>query len=324
MLGCGEECLTINELERNTSVFPQPPCSGTIEALRVFAPVAFETISSNPEQFIETVLTQARGRAQDQEKAFHQGWVERLSTNKEPTERLVKLLFPGISSKRDGSRHVDGRAAEWRRELRVCSPDIFPVYFRLSIPEGEVSAALVRAAIADAGDPAAFGKRLMELAKGKRPDGHTKATSLLSRLLDHEADIPDDTAPVVLHALLDIGDDVMASGKLDTQFLEVPDEYRIIWLVKAMLRRTQIGERAAHLAQSIGSDRALYTITRFFFFLAGQHGKFGGKADAENERLLPAASLELLEGKLCGRLEAEAADGPRRSPKSSHRWSPQK
>ena len=47
--------------------------------------------------------------------------------------------------------------SRWRRELRVCSPDIFPTYFRLGFPEGGITQVEMEAVLSLAEDPELFG-----------------------------------------------------------------------------------------------------------------------------------------------------------------------
>src|SRR5690606_26452306 len=97
--------------------------------------------------------------------------------------------------------------AEWRRNLRACHPDVFPIYFRLTVPPGAIRRGEMMALLSLAASPADFGNALVQAREERRPDGMSKVRALLERLMDHvEKDIPDAHIPTVIQALFDVGD----------------------------------------------------------------------------------------------------------------------
>jgi len=99
---------------------------------------------------------------------------------------------------------------EWRRELRACHPDVFPIYFRLTVPLGAVRRNEIMALLSLAASPTDFGDALVRAKEEKRPDGLSKARVLLERLMDHvEKDITDEHIPLVIQALFNIGDSLI-------------------------------------------------------------------------------------------------------------------
>jgi predicted KAP-like P-loop ATPase len=71
----------------------------------------------------------------------------------------------------------------WRKQLRVCSPEMIPIYFRLAVPEGTFSAAEMHAALALTSDAKAFGRKLIEFAHQLRPDKTTRIGRIVWQLL---------------------------------------------------------------------------------------------------------------------------------------------
>jgi predicted KAP-like P-loop ATPase len=280
-----------------------------IEALRVFSPSAYETVRSNPDLFVGGGDRAVRGD-REAERRFHDAWLGQLADERNTVQKLVGRLFPRLASVWGNTTYGDSYVVEWRKRRRACSPEVFPIYFRLAVPEGEVSAATVREALAETGDADAFGKRILALSSQRRPDGHTRATSLLMRLNDHaEKDIPEGHIPSVVQALFDVGDDVVRTGKRTTSPLDLGDEYRIGWLVHALLKRLPKDSRAAVLTEAFKRGRGLVTIVRELVYMGGQHGKWNRNAVAEDERLVPLANLEALEREVLGRVMAAASDG---------------
>jgi predicted KAP-like P-loop ATPase len=279
-----------------------------VETLRVFAPQAYETVRSNADMF-----TGAADRAfrtdRESERKFHEGWLGGLPNHRDVVQKLLGRLFPRLASVWGNTVYGDSYLVEWRKGLRACSPEIFPTYFRLAVPEAEVSAATVREVLATLGNPQAFAERLVALANQRRADGHTRATSLLTRLNDHaEKDIHDDDIPRVIETLFDVGDDVVRAGRQTAHPLDIGDEYRIGWLFHGLLKRVALNARGAVLKPAFERGRALVTMVRELVHMGGQHGKWGRNAVVENERLVAVEDLESLERAVLAHVLQKASD----------------
>lgn len=279
-----------------------------VEVLRIFVPAAYEVIRTNPEFFTGGSDRPSQGQ-RDSERRFHEAWLGELGNDRPVVRRLIVRLFPRLDSVWGNTVHGNASIVEWRKRLRVCSPEVFPVFFRLAVPEGEVSAAIVRRIIADADNSKAFGECLLSLARDRRADGHTRATSLLTRLSDHaEKDIPTAAVASVLKALFEVGDDVVRAGKRTTG-IELGDEWRIGWLVQVLLRRLPKEERSSVMQAIVETAGGLVTMTRELADIGGQHGRWGGEAVVESEQLLRSEDLDGLERKLLSRIRAAGIDG---------------
>ncbi len=150
-----------------------------IETLRVFVPIAFETIRGNSGMFTGGAGRYARGD-RDDERRFHEKWLAQIPNERAVVEKLIGHVFPRLASVWGNTTYSDSSTAQWRRQLRACSPEVFPIYFRLAVPDGEVSAALVRATLAEATDAKVFGEHLLTLSRERHASGHTRAASLLA------------------------------------------------------------------------------------------------------------------------------------------------
>jgi predicted KAP-like P-loop ATPase len=190
-----------------------------IETLRVFAWEAYDVVRNNPEQFSGSATTSFGGsREMDVLKAFHTAWLDNVpSGNRESVSSLLAQLFPKFAATLGGPVPSSGLEAHWRRELRISSPDIFPVYFRLAPPAGRISAAEVSAFLEMQPDPAQFGSVLVKLADERRPDGSTKARDLLERLTDHIKERTGTSrAPSLIRALFRVGDQLLEKDQAQT------------------------------------------------------------------------------------------------------------
>ena len=177
-------------------------------ALRVFLPSLYDTIRSNPDRFSGHTpdILNAGTKRSNTEFQFHDAWRNSLPEGLcENAQSLVKHLFPKTGNSIYGSDWLK----QWRRALRVCHPDIFPIYFRLAVPQGNIHRSEITALLALAGSPIEFGQALIRTKAERRPDGLSKIWALLERLVDHIQDISDEHIPTVIQALFDVGDELL-------------------------------------------------------------------------------------------------------------------
>ncbi|MBD3655779.1 P-loop NTPase fold protein [Marinobacter sp.] len=175
-----------------------------LEALRVFLPGLYDVIRSNPDKFSGHSRDSRYDADERTKEAFHTGWAQALPHHlQESSKALIERIFPKTGRMGYGSDWL----AEWRRNLRACHPDVFPIYFRLTVPPGTIRRGEMMALLSLAASPADFGNALVQAKEERRPDGMSKARALLERLMDHvEKDIPDAHIPEVIQALFDAGD----------------------------------------------------------------------------------------------------------------------
>jgi len=225
-----------------------------LEALRVFIPDLYEVIRSNPERFAGHTRDSQYDDNERDKAEFHSAWrnnlPERLRGN---AQSLIERIFP----KTENSIYGSDWLTEWRRNLRACHPDIFPIYFRLAVPPGGIRRSEMEAILALAGTPAEFGQALICAKAEKRPDGLSKARAILERLMDHvEKDIPDEHIPLVIQSLFDIGDSLIdpADERGAFDFGNVSRASRPVY---HLLKRLPAEQRADVLDAAIKAGRAI-------------------------------------------------------------------
>lgn len=159
-----------------------------IEVLRVFCHLAYDMIRKNPDEFAGHSDSGTSLHQRDTElNAFHEAWITQvLEVDREPVKKLLTRLFPKLQVCW-GSRAHYGPDWEstWRKQLRVCSPEKIPIYFRLAVPEGGFSVAEMQAILASTSDAETFGRKLIEFANQQRPDNSTRVSAFLERLEDY-------------------------------------------------------------------------------------------------------------------------------------------
>ncbi|KTA79454.1 KAP family P-loop NTPase fold protein [Aeromonas salmonicida] len=225
-----------------------------LEALRVFLPGLYDIIRTNQDKFSGHSRDNRYDGDQRAIAVFHEQWVQTLPEQLRPSTRfLLERIFPKIGQMGYG---VDW-LAQWRRGLRACHPDVFPTYFRMTVPPGAVRRSEILALLSLAETPAALGDALVQATSVKRPDGLSKARALLERLMDHvEEDIPSEHIPVFIGVFFDIGDSLVIDSDERGSF-DFGNESRVTRVVYHLLKRINRTQRHALLQSAIANGRAL-------------------------------------------------------------------
>ncbi len=178
-----------------------------LEAVRVFLPDLYGVVRANPERFSGYSRDDRYEENRNAAQTFRQGWVNQVPESlRASTQALLGRIFPKISQMGYGPEWLN----EWRRNLRACHPDVFPIYFRLTVPLGAVRRNEMMALLSLAVSPTDFGDALVRAKAEKRLDGLSKVRAVLERLMDHvEKDILDDHIPLVIQSLFNIGDSLI-------------------------------------------------------------------------------------------------------------------
>ena len=229
-----------------------------IECLRVFLPAVYDAIRTSSEEFTGY---QATRDERDKRRAaiFHDAWLGEIpEALKGPTKELMQLLFPRLESVWSNMHYSADSLQQWRRKLRVCVPEVFPAYFRLSLPEGAVSRAELDSLLHLAKDPSAFAEALQKASAQKSASGISMARGLLERFMDHVTDELDvGHAQPVITALLSIGDELLVpTDRIHGRF-DFGNESRVTRIVYHLLKKVDAGQRALLLTQTIERGQAL-------------------------------------------------------------------
>lgn len=225
-----------------------------LETLRVFLPDLYDVIRTNPDRFSGHSRDDRYEGDRNAAQAFHEQWVSEVPEElRESTRALLERIFPKIGQMGYGPDWL----AEWRRNLRACHPEVFPIYFHLTVPPGAIRRSEMTALLALAGAPADFGDALVRARGEKRPDGLSKARALLERLMDHvEKDIPDAQIPTVIQSLLDVGDALIDPADERGMF-DFGNVSRASRPVYHLLKRVGADQRADVLEPAIRSGNAV-------------------------------------------------------------------
>lgn len=225
-----------------------------LEAIRVFLPDLYGVVRANSERFSGHSRDDRYEGDRSAAQAFHQQWENQVTESlRASTKALLERIFPKMGHMGYGSAWL----AEWRRNLRACHPDIFPIYFKLTVPPGAVRRNEMMALLSLAASPVDFGDALVRAKSERRPDSLSKARALLERLMDYvEKDIPDAHVPAVIQALFDVGDALIDPAD-ECGMFDFGNVSRASRPVYHLLKRLPANQRVGVLDAAIKAGRAI-------------------------------------------------------------------
>ena len=263
-----------------------------IESLRVFCPMVYNTIIHNPHAFTPEVNT-----SRDELKNFHNAWIAELpDEQKQPIKNLLMYLFPQLKFVW-GNSYLDGeQELKWREQLRVCSLEIFPIYFRLTFLTSKLSNTQVKAILALAEDKDKFGEHLIKLANQKRLDGTTQVRAFLEQLENYpQQEIPVNYIPSIVQALFDVGEELLCVEDESQSIFDLGNKVIISRFILRSLRRLEEPVRFEMLKKAISQGKANSIISHEIATLKEQQSKYSSdKFNLEDEWLVNAQHLKEL------------------------------
>lgn len=228
-----------------------------LEFLRVFEPEVYGVIREHRDMFAGH---SDRGYRQnlEPEKVFHETWLGKVpATRQAVVKDLLIRLFPKVESILGNMSYGSDWTTRWRKELRVCSPDIFDVYFQFGVAPDALRRTELDELIAVAVEPEKATEMLKAAASVKRPDGTSKAREYLERLYDFTDEITPETASGLLAALFNIGDVLLSPADEQGGLTAIPNQWRLFFITKHLLKRIPPSEMTLVLKKAIAQGAAL-------------------------------------------------------------------
>ncbi|MGH9325572.1 MAG: KAP family P-loop NTPase fold protein [Terriglobia bacterium] len=288
-----------------------------VEVLRIFCPEVYDVIRNNRDMFAGAAPTNWRRPTKDELARFQDGWIRQVSASNsdfvEPIRAMLRRLFPKLESVW-GNTQYGGPDWEprWRRELRICSEDIFPVYFSFALPAGAISNVEIRSILSEADDATHFSERLRQLVNQRRRDGKSRLSVFLDRIQDYTgAEIPIDHIEPIVWALFDIGDELIIPGQMGlVGFTEVGNDILMARITWQLLKRVDRDTRFRILAGAFRQGKAIYMMQQAVVVLGQEQGKYPEQgAKPEPTWLVTSERLSELENLVVERIRAVAVTG---------------
>jgi predicted KAP-like P-loop ATPase len=218
---------------------------------------------------------------------------------------FLKRLFPRLETVYGGTHYDDSWLDEWRKEGRVCSPDLFDIFFRLSLLKNEISQKEINRILSVVNDYETFSRELKNL------NDQGKIVRFLERLEDYtEQEIHPEDFGVIIKALVNLGD---AFSEGESGFFSIDSPMRILRLTRQMLRRLHDKSERYNILKTAFTDAtdSLYTIVNEVSVQDQEHGRFdlAKKPSADKDFTLPDNLLDELEMIALQKIQIWAKDG---------------
>lgn len=244
-----------------------------ITGIQVFIPEVYYGIRDNKDIFSGVYSDYGRSDVtKEQDKKRCDEIINRV--NEPPQELLkdfLKRLFPKLESIYSNTNYGYDWLDSWRRDCRICSPDIFDIFFRLSLPKGEISQREIETILSLGNNPDSFAEALLKINE----DG--RIIRFLERLEDYtRSDIPEENIEPIITVLMDIGD-LFPEG--NSGLIETATPMRLHRLFYKLSHRFDSHERRFNIFKRAieKTTRSLYTIVYEVSEQDRQHGKYGSK-----------------------------------------------
>lgn len=281
-----------------------------ITALQVFEPALYDGIRDNEDLFAG-LLDEGYGNrteAREQARSRCNEIIGRRSVLAEDQcKELLQRLFPKVESIYEGMGYATDHLGSWRASGRVCSPEKFSIFFRLSLPAGEIPESELLATLASASSDTAFAAALQQQIEAGR------AVRFIERFQDFTSDrVPLEHVPNVVTALMDVGDHFPEGN--EGGLFERDTSMQIMRVLYQLLKRyASQDERFAVLRRAIdAATRSIYTPVREVGLQAQQHGERrqnGETAEPPEKRGVTTEQLNVLKGLAAAKIENWAGDG---------------
>jgi len=284
-----------------------------IETIRIFRSEIYHLIRGNPDMFVgHAELPWFDETNKEKIKLFHDEWLKNIPEKEtEILKDFLMRIFPRLETVFKNHQYGSDYLLIWRKQLRICSPDIFPIYFRLSLPEGQISNEEMKSILALAEDADVFGEKLIQFSLQKRPDGGTRVSEVLERLLDYtEKDIPFDQIPQILRALFSVGDKLLIEEDEGRGLYGFGNDMRIGWIFFQLLRRFGNQEERYEVLKEVFSEgEAVSMIVNEVETLGQQQGKYGSQKRHESQWFINSEQLKELENIALQKIKESALKG---------------
>lgn len=217
---------------------------------------------------------------------------------------FLKKLFPKLESIYGNNLYDEDSLRNWRRDCRICSPDKFDIFFRLSLPPGEISQGEIERILSLGNNSESFAQALLNLDE-------EKVSRFLERLEDYalsDAYIPQENIEPIITALMDVGD-LLPEGDLN-----ISDLYTKLHRLfdKLIHRFESYDERFSMFKRAIEkSTKSLYTIVHEISLQKKPFGKYRSQENlvSTDEPTVKSEQFEELKKLAYNKLQIWAKDG---------------
>lgn len=277
-----------------------------ITGIQVFLPDLYSGIRDNKNLFSGASRDRAGQSQKDEDIKTCDDILNKSGiVNVEQIKDFLKRLFPRLESIYGNMNYGSDWLDNWRRSGRVCSPDMFDIFFRLSLPKSELSQKEILRILATANNYSSFFDELVSL------EDQGKIIRFLDRLEDYtKKDILEENISNIIKTLMDLGD-LFPEG--DTGFFGFDTPLRILRITHQLLRRMDDTKKRYTILKDAfeNAEKSVYTIVHEVSVQDQEHGRYNlnDKPRTDEDRTLPAEYLDELEKLACEKIQIWANNG---------------
>jgi len=239
-----------------------------ITAIQVFIPDLYTSIKENKDLFsgIRKDYYRNSDKAQKEDKSRIESILEQVN---ELQHDILTDFLQRIFPKMQNVSYSHSFLESWRKQGRICSPDLFDTYFKLFIPKDEISLKEIERILSTGSNAETFSSELIKLNQDK------KIIRFLERMEDYtREDIPENNIIPIINALMDVGD-IFPDG--ERGFFTTNTPMRILRLLYQLSHRFKEHEKRYEIFTGAinFAKMSIYTVVNEIGVQCQQHGKYG-------------------------------------------------
>lgn len=276
-----------------------------ITSIQVFLPEVYYEIRENKELFTELFNLNTTTEKKNSQKELCDNIINIVDESfKGSLQEILGNMFPKLGAIYGNTNYGPEWLRTWRKDLKICSPDIFDTFFKLSISKGKISKKQLEAVISLNNDLESFTKALLDLIEKK------KILEFLEYLGDYIDEIPKENIENVISALMDIGD---LFPQTKPTLLGPDTSMKILQVIHQFTLRFDTREERYNLLKNAikKSEKSLYIFVKKLGIEDARQGKYGLRdvPQPEEKWTVNSEQLEDLEKIACSKIESWAKDG---------------
>lgn len=273
-----------------------------LEALRVFHEDVYTEIKSSPNRFVGHRMPSLRS---PQKPDQYEDLLSDLDSDREPVESILKTLFPMVNDNLNDQSSAFGDWDQMRVDKRICHRERLPVYFRLTIPDGEVSSTEMGTILSNIGDEEFLVEKIEEALEEPGVVGGSKANTIIRSLSDRVDGIQDSQRQSVMNAIFATGDNLVQTTEVNHN----REVQRTTFFVRDIALKLDQSDRLNLLSEGIQNGNSPYLASRFIELLLREHGEYDADPSPEADRLLDMEDINELKSVVVETVSDAAATG---------------
>lgn len=258
------------------------------ELIRVLAPDFYAEIGENKELFTGTDGLYIGGRDdKDSKKAIFDELIKKAPENtRDSIRKMCYQLFPQVSGLFNNESFTHDWQVKWKKDLRVCSQDVFDKYFLLSVPEDDLTQSEFKSLVKTLSNPTNFAQNILKI------ESIQKRRNTLDLLQENLDQIEKSKRLGLLLALFDIGEQ-SSDERLGMMDIETIDQ-KARRLQYHILMRESEPERAKILKDELKKTKTIYSPMFLIGYLYLQHKDLEEKKEEEKPLISNKQDVEEL------------------------------